>query len=200
MARLWHGTVYTPAKCDKIWTVVAATASLTTCQLAQQLGLSHTSFYCEMRSFAFPYKICIHHRRKGTDDPRRMEFCSWLLQCTRDRITVLETRYFFQIKHGFIWMALLMHKIIVCGVLKIHVVFAQLRYIPKKLVYGWQSLGSILLDNFFFSAMITGEVYQDIVQQFIAMLDASERDIIFQRDNARPHVARNHRSATRIFW
>ncbi len=43
---------------------------------------------------------------------------------------------------------------------------------------------------FFFLTTITGEVYHDIVQQFIAMLDVSERDSVFKQDNAKPDVAK----------
>ncbi len=47
-----------------------------------------------------------------------------------------------------------------------------------------------IIGPFFFSTTITGKVYGEIVQQFIVMLDVSERDIVFQQDNVRPHVAK----------
>ncbi len=37
---------------------------------------------------------------------------------------------------------------------------------------------------FFFEATITAEVYHDIIQQFIALLDKDEHDTVFQQHNA----------------
>ncbi len=79
--------------------------------------------------------------------------------------------------------------------------FEQHCCIPKKLAFvaTWllQMRSGI---NFLFVEIITAEVYYDIIQQFIAFLHKDERDAVFQRDNARPHVAKGTTSFSSEFF
>ncbi len=43
----------------------------------------------------------------------------------------------------------------------------------------------------FFTSIITGDVYQDIIQRFVSQLEKSELRSWSQEDNARPHVSTN---------
>ncbi len=43
----------------------------------------------------------------------------------------------------------------------------------------------------FFTSTITGDVYQDIIEQFLSQLEKSEHRSWLQQDNARPHVSMN---------
>ncbi len=52
----------------------------------------------------------------------------------------------------------------------------------------------------FFSVTITSEVYQDITTWFIAVLEKSEFDVVFQQDNVRPHVSTSMMDFLRSFF
>ncbi len=43
----------------------------------------------------------------------------------------------------------------------------------------------------FFEITVTGEVYHDIMQQFIALLHKDERDAVFHQNNACSHTSKN---------
>ncbi len=51
----------------------------------------------------------------------------------------------------------------------------------------------------FFSGTITSEVYQDIITQFIALLEKSECDVVFQQDNVRMFVSASTMDFLRSF-
>ncbi len=40
-----------------------------------------------------------------------------------------------------------------------------------------------------FELIITSEVYQYLIMRFILLFDISERDAVFQQNNAHPHVS-----------
>ncbi len=46
-------------------------------QLVQQVGLSHTSMYSTLCSITYPYPISIQHDLKPADTSNRAEFCWW---------------------------------------------------------------------------------------------------------------------------
>ncbi len=52
----------------------------------------------------------------------------------------------------------------------------------------------------FFTSTITGNVYQDIIKQFMSQLKKSERRSWLQQDNARPHVSTNTMSFLHEFF
>ncbi len=199
LRRSGRTSVRTEESKEKIRNVVTATPSLSSRRVAQQVGLSHTSTYREMRSFAYPYKICVQQELKEADSPRRIEFCNWLLHYVRNTRTVLDYVYFsdeawFHLD-GFVnaqnyrvWSAENPH----C--------FRTTSLHPLK-IGVWAAISrKRIIGPIFFSSTITGEVYRDIVHQFIALLNPDERDIVFQQDNARPHVAKETMTMLREFF
>ena len=46
-----------------------------------------------------------------------------------------------------------------------------------------------MIGPLFFDTIVTGEVYHDLIKQFIALLDVNERECWFQQDDATAHTA-----------
>ncbi len=57
-----------------------------------------------------------------------------------------------------------------------------------------------IVGPFFFSSIITGEAYREIIFQFVANLNKDEVWFWFQQDNARPHVTVETMEMLRSFF
>ncbi len=199
LPRSGRRSVRTTEKRDEIRQALAENPSTSSRRVAQKVGLSHTSTYRTMRSIAYPYKITVQHELKAVDGPRRLQFCAWLLRYTRASRTVLNYVYFsdeawFNLD-GFVnsqnyrvWSSDNPH------------VFRTTTLHPQK-IGVWAAVSrKRVIGPFFFATTITSAVYCDIVKQFIAMLEEDERDVVFQQDNARPHVSKETMPMLREFF
>ncbi len=53
---------------------------------------------------------------------------------------------------------------------------------------------------FFFTTTITGEVYLNIIEQLVALLEETDCHYWFQQDNMHPHVARDAMAVLKFFF
>ncbi len=93
----------------------------------------------------------------------------------------------FLAKYGEI---LLILTIIVCDQVKIGINIASQLCTPKNRsviqIRMWCGMSrKRIVEPIFFTSTITGAVYQDIIQQFVSLLEKSERRGWLQQDNAR---------------
>ncbi len=63
--------------------------------------------------------------------------------------------------------------------------------IPKKIGVWYSMFRKRIVGTIFFTSTITGDVYQDIIQQFVSQLEKSESRCWLQQGNACPHVSTN---------
>ncbi len=60
--------------------------------------------------------------------------------------------------------------------------------------------GTIIIGLFFFTTTITGEVYLNIIEQFVALLEETDRYCWFQQDNTCSHVAKDIMAVLKSFF
>ena len=132
-----------------------------------------------------PYRISVVQELQQSDLVKRLQYCRWF----RNEVGVLENVFFsdeawFQLR-GYVnsqnsrmWCSENPH------------IFHEKPLHPQKLgvwcaVSHWRVVGPI-----FFEATVNGDVYQDIITQFIALLDDDERYCWFQQDGATYHTSK----------
>ncbi len=71
---------------------------------------------------------------------------------------------------------------------------------PKKINIWCDLSGIKIIGPFFFTTTITGEVYSNIIEQFVVLLEETVHYFWFQRDNACSHVTRDTMAVLKSFF
>lgn len=136
----------------------------------------------------YPYRISMLHELTPPDYPRRVEFCQWFRNQFGENVGNMETIFFsdeawfhlsgyVNAQNYRIWSANNPH------------VFEETPLHPVK-VGVWCALSQHrVVGPIFFDESVNAERYQEIMQNFIALLNSNERRAWFQQDNAPAHTA-----------
>ncbi len=122
----------------------------------------------------------------------RVNFCYWFQKFIARQINALDAT-FLAMRYGFISVGMSIFKTPVTGHSQIRAKKLKPVTKPKdvSLVCHFQKKNcwSFFFFFFFFKTSINPEQYYEITQQFIAMLELSERYLWFQEDNATAHTS-----------
>ncbi len=70
----------------------------------------------------------------------------------------------------------------------------------KKICIWCALSGTKIIGTLFFTTTITGEVYLNIIEQFIALLEETNRYCWFQQDDPHPYVAKDSKAVLKSFF
>ena len=125
-----------------------------------------------------PYKISVlQEELKPTDFEKQVKFCNWMQNLIENRPNVFES-IVFPTKHIFTKAVTLIAKIIVFGVQKTLIIFMKQHFKRNRIV-----------GPLFFNHNLNSEGYIQIIRDFIAQLEYSERLCWLQQDGAPCHTA-----------
>lgn len=183
-------TVLTCKKMEEVATLFAEAPRTSLRKAKQVVGVSYGSVQRATKKLKLtPYKLHVVHELLPADPARRLHYCTWYRQFTRNNIARLDTIFF----SDEAWFSL-----------NGYVNSQNYRWWSSVNPYGhieaplhsekigvWCALSrKRLVGPIFFTTTITAEVYQGILTDFIALLERDERYCWFQQDNARPHTAK----------
>ncbi len=183
-------TVRTSANAQHVRDSVANNSCLSTRRHSHALNISRTSMQHILRQLKMhQYQFLIVEELKPPDHSRRVTFCHWILHLMHlgHDIGVLDN-FFYSDEAWFhldssinaqnyrIWSQENPHEYRESG---LH---------PQKIGL-WCAMSHLrIIGPIFFETTVNGEVYQDIITQFIALLEEDERDCVFQQDGACTHT------------
>ncbi len=181
-------TVFTPEKVEEIGATFSDTPHSSICKVARRMGTSIKSTHCTTRPLKlYLYNVSVLHEVNPADCLKCIEFCKWLLHLSHDNITVFD-KFFFSDEawvqmNGYVnsqnyrtWSIENLHEYCEAGL-----------HPPQVGVWcaiSWRQI----VGPIFFTTTITSDMYADILMQFIVLFEEDERDCIFQRDSAQPHM------------
>lgn len=181
-------SVLTPAKMKEISTKMDTKMDTSVRKLARQTGIKPTSAFRALKQLKLhPYRATLVQELKPPDLPRRLRFCRWLLNFVRTHgVTTLDRVYFSDEawfhRTGYInarnyrfWSSNNPH------------VFRESSLHPQKIGVWCAVSRRRVVGPIFFTSTVTAEVYQDIIMQFVALLEVEDRNCWFQQDGASAH-------------
>lgn len=193
-------TVLTPAKVEEIGNAFSTSPHCSLRRVSQQTGTSLKSTHRATKMLNLhPYRVSVLQELKVTDCRKRIEFCKWLLHLSRDNVGVFNNFFFSDEAwvqlDGYInsqnyrtWSTENPH------------MYREMGLHPPKLGIWCAISRKRIVGPIFFTRIITSEIYQGIITQFIALLDQEERDCLFQQDGARPHTSHETMEFLREFF
>jgi hypothetical protein len=134
-----------------------------------------------------PYRVQICHERKETDKEKRMRYCRWFPQFVRNGVDILENVSFsgeawFHLsgyvnsQNSSFWSSEHRH------------LFHEVPLHSQKIGCWCAIFRKLIVGPIFFSETVTAEKYQEIIMQFISLLNEEERFCWLQQDGATLHT------------
>lgn len=181
--------VLTTEKLDQISGIFQRNCSTSTRKISAQLGTSQRTIIQATKLLNMhPYRVNVVQELLLADCPKRIDFCNWLLHRFKSDAAAFDYFFFsdeawFQLD-GFVnsqnyrvWSSTNPHA------------YVDKALHPSK-IGVWCALSRRrIIGPIFFTCTVDSNVYCDIINQFISLLEVDERDIIFQQDGARPHTS-----------
>jgi hypothetical protein len=152
-------------------------------KLSQQTGMTYGSVQrATMRLKLHPYRVQVCHEGKDIDKKKRMRYCRWFRQFVRNGVDILKNVFF----SNEAWFHL-------CGLVNSQYsrfwsienphLFHEVSLHSQKIGCWFVISRNRIVGPIFFSETVTAEKYQDIIIQFISLLD-EERFWRLQQDGA----------------
>lgn len=158
-------------------------------RLAREAGFSRETVRRELQAAGLhPYRVSSSHELLAPDFAKRTEFCAWFKNNVADRVENLPIIFFsdeawfhlsgyINSQNYRIWSAENPHA------------FQETSLHPLKVGVWCAVSPQRVVGPLFFDDTINAERYQEIMMQFIALLEQDERDAWFQQDGATAHTA-----------
>ncbi len=191
--------VLTPEKIDAIKELLTQYPSTSHRKAAAALNTTPSTVYSATKLLKLhPYRVNVVQELSPSDCPKRIAFCKWILRFTN---RVADFDYFFFSDEA--WFTLdgyvNSQNYRVWSASNPHAYIDKSLHPPKIGVWCAVSRRRIV-GPLFFEQTIDSDLYCDLIQQFIALLEEDERDIIFQQDSARPHTSNRSMEFLRSFF
>lgn len=169
-------------------------------KLCQQTGMSYGSVRRATKKLKLrPYRIHVVHELQEPDRGKRLQYCQWFLRFIHNSVQVLD--YVFYSDEAWFHLS---------G----YVNSQNNRYwssenpnvfhetpLHSRKVGVWCAISrKRIVGPIFFTETITAERYQDIIMQFVALLEADERHCWLQQDGATAHTANSTMIMLREFF
>ncbi len=190
-------TTQTEEMKDVVKKRLEATTTISSGRLAMQLPTSHTTTYRMMWQRAYPYKIQVVHELKPADPGKCIAFCNWLLRYVSRSHSVSDTGFlldeawfhlsgYVNAQNYRVWSSINSHQ------------YIETTLHPQKLgvwcaISRKRLVGPIFFQHHHFRSL------SRLITRFIALLEISECDVVFQQNNARLHVSASTMDFLRSF-
>jgi hypothetical protein len=160
-------------------------------KLSGQTGISLGSAHTAVRKMLkfYPYRMQVFHELISGKYAKRVNYCRWFKNLIRGNIGVLDQVFFFTDEawfhlSGYIncqnyrtWRTENPHN------------FAETPLYPQKIDVWCAISRRRIIGPLFFETSINAEAYQELIQQFIALLKVDKRNCWFKQDSATAHTA-----------
>lgn len=160
-------------------------------KLSSQVGLSYSSVQKAAKKLhMYPYRVRLVQELQPPDLNKRLQYCRWFRSFVNDNgIESLNTVFFsdeawihldgyLNSQNTRIWAAQNPHAV-------------QENSLHPAKIGVWCAISrQRIVGPIFFEQTVNGEVYRNIVRQFVALLEPQERYCWFQQDGATCHTSR----------
>jgi hypothetical protein len=169
-------------------------------KLKQQSDISYGSAQRATRQLKLhPYRVQVVHELKETDRISRMNYCNWLLQFVRNGKKSMDNLYFSDEAWFHLDGYVNSQNSRIWSTDNPHAIYEKPLYAQK--IGVWCAISRIkIIGPIFFTDTVTSDVYRAIIQQFIALLEPSDRYCWFQQDGATAHTATATMSELKEFF
>ncbi len=158
--------VCTPELVEEVRERLSTTPTVSSRQLAQSIGVSHSLTYITMRSIAYLYKFSVCHKLKPGDGARRTKFCRRILDFASNE-NVFNKFYFSSEAWFHLSGYINSQNCRTCSATNPHQFMELTLYPPKISVFCAMSREKIV-EPFFFTTTINGDQYEDLMRDFIS--------------------------------
>lgn len=194
-------TTLTPEKKQEIEQRITAQPTLSTRRLGSQVNVSTRSVCRCLKSLKLhPYKISVMQELLATDYTKRVRYCRWLLNFVNENGQDVFDRVYFSDEAWFHLSGYVNSQNNRYWSSENPNQFEETSLHPQKIGVWCAMSRKKIIGPIFFSGTINSAAYQEIITQFISLLDADERHIWFQQDGARAYTSADTLNFLRTFF
>ena len=159
-------------------------------RMSQAVGISYGSTQTAMTKLLnlHPYKVSVVQELKLPDYGKRVNFCNWMLDVIENRPHVFESVFFSDEAYFHLSGYVNSQNYRTRSTENPHQ-FHQTPLYPQKIGVWCAISRTRIVGPIFFTQSLNSENYQEIIMQFIAQLEPSERYCWFQQDGAPCHTS-----------
>jgi hypothetical protein len=180
----------TPGILQDIQTAITRSPQKSFWKLSAQTGISLGSAHTAVRKMLkfYSYRMQVFHELIPGDNAKRVNYCRWFKNLIRGNIGVLD-QVFFTDKAWFHLSAYVNSQNYRTWKTENPHNYTESPFHPQK-IGVWCAISRCqIIGPLFFETSINAGAYQELIQQFIALLKVDERNCWFQQDSATAHTA-----------
>ncbi len=191
----------TAAKVQEISTRINANHRLSTRRLAVQVGVSRTSVRRTLHKLQLhPYKCSMLQELKPPDYEKRTRFCRWFLRFVREHGLAFCDHVYYSDEAWFHLTGYVNAQNNRYWSGENPRLFTETSLHPQKIGVWCAISRARIIGPIFFEGVVTGEVYRNIIEQFISLLEPDDAYCWFQQDGARCHTSAETMDMLRSFF
>ena len=186
----WQKSVLTPGILQDIQTAITKSPHKCLQKLSAQTGISLSSAHTVARRMLkfYPYRMQVFHKPIPGDYAKRVNYCRWFKNLIRCNTGVLD-QVFFTDEVWFHLSVYINSQNYGTSRTENPHNYTENPLHPQKIGVWCAISRRRIIGPLFFETSINAEAYQELIQQFIALLQVDERNCWLQQDNATAHTA-----------